>query len=335
MNRVRPSHVRVLAAAAGLAAALAAPAASGQPFGEGPSSGLTLSGPWRPGPRLEDPRAGLAAAALDGKVYAAGGAGLVDPRDDFDVFDPEAGVWRGLKPLPEGLERFGMAAAAGRLWIAGGYSAQGGAAPIRAVWSYDPAGDIWQSEPELPGAKAAFTLLAHDGRLYAMGGEDGAAGVFVFDIEAAEWSALEAPPEINRRGAAAVAANGRFFLIGGVRGGQATPRVDVFDPQTGGWTRGPDLPEARAGHAAVARGATVHVFGGRSADMSRTVSSHFILDPQTQGWRAGPPLPEPRTEMAAALVGDRVVLAGGGVGGGFFAPFTAVDDVTMLTLEDG
>ncbi len=332
MTVFRTRFAWILGCAAGLAAtATPAPA---QPFGEGPSSGLTLSGPWRPGPRLEDPRAGLAAAALDGRVYAAGGAGLVDPRDDFDAFDPDAGVWRGLKPLPVGLERFGMAAAAGRLWVAGGYSAESGADPTRAVWSYDPAADIWQSEPELPGAKAAFTLLAHAGRLYAIGGEDGAPGVFVFDVQAGEWSAVDAPPEVDRRGAAAASAGGRLFLVGGVRSGQATARVDVFDPETGEWTRGPDLPEARAGHAAVAHGAAVHVFGGRSPDLRRTVASHFVLDPGAREWREGPALPEPRTEMAAAVVGSRVVLAGGGVGGGFFAPFTAVDDVTMLTLDD-
>jgi len=296
-------------------------------------SGLSFYTPWRPGPPLVHARAGLAAATLDGRIYAAGGAGLVDPRDDFDVYDPAAGRWAPRPALPEGLERFAMAEASGRLYVAGGYSADSGAEPIAAVWSYDPQANIWRSEPEMPGAKASFAMLSHDGLIYAFGGEDGAPGLFVHDPETLEWSALPAPAAINRRGAAAVKSDGLFWLIGGARDGQVTARVDIYDPAAAEWRVGPDLPEPRAGHAAAVLDGSIHVFGGRSADMRRTVQVHWVLEPGEQTWAEGPAMPSPRTEAAAAALDGEVWLIGGGAGAGFFAPFTAVDTVDVLQAE--
>lgn len=298
-------------------------------------TGLNFYTPWRAGPPLAHARAGLAAATLDGRIYAAGGAGLVDPRDDFDVYDPASGRWSPRPALPEGLERFAMAEAGGRLYVAGGYSADSGAQPIASVWSYDPDANIWRSEPEMPGAKASFAMLSHEGRLFAFGGEDGSPGLYVHDPETLEWSALPAPAAINRRGAAAVKADGLFWLIGGARTGQVTARVDIYDPVAGEWRVGPDLPEARAGHAAAVLDGTIHVFGGRSADMRRTVQVHWVLEPGSDTWVEGPSMPSPRTEAAAAALDGEVWLIGGGAGAGFFAPFTAVDSVDVLQAQEG
>lgn len=294
-------------------------------------SGLRLSGPWRIGPRLDQARAGLAAAELNGLIYAAGGAGLVDPRDELEVYDPEMGAWRALKPMPEGLERFAMAAARDRLYVAGGYSAESGTEPTDQVWSYDPERDLWQAETPLPGAKAAFSMVGIGDQLYALGGEDGAPGLFVYDFDAATWNAAEAPLEINRRGAAAVALGHEIWLIGGVRDGVASARVDIYDTETLSWRRGPDLPEARAGHAAAVLNDAVHVFGGRSADMRRTLSSHLSIVAGAGQWRSEADMPAARTEAGAATVDGAVWLIGGGAGAGFFAPFTAVDAVDIFT----
>jgi N-acetylneuraminic acid mutarotase len=191
-------------------------------------SGLRLSGPWAIGPRLDQARAGLSATVLEGRIYAAGGAGLANPRDALEVYDPESGAWRVLKPMPVGLERFGMAVLDGKIYVAGGYSSEAGADPIDQVWSYDPETDSWSAETALPGAKASLSLVSVNDRLYALGGEDGAPGLFVYDLETQSWNAAEAPDEINRRGAAAVALEDEIWLIGGARNGQATSRVDVY-----------------------------------------------------------------------------------------------------------
>lgn len=293
----------------------------------------SFSTAWRQGPSLDTPRAGLNAVDFAGNIYAAGGAGLVAPRDDFEVYESATGRWRPLSPLPVGLERFGFAAGQERLWIAGGYSDESATDPIAEVWSYDPAEDVWQAETPLPGPKAGFSLIALGGKLYAVGGT-GAPGVFVYDIEAGEWSAMEAPPEAGRRGSAALAVEGEIWLIGGASDGEATARVDIFDPASGVWRIGPALPEPRAGHAAVLHAGKVHVFGGRSPDLRRTLSDMLVLDPGARRWQEGPDLLTPRTEAAAASAGGEVFLIGGGAGSGFFAPFTAVDSVDIFRPQD-
>jgi len=294
------------------------------------NSGLALHSGWQSGPELESARAGLATATLDGQIYAAGGAGRVTPRDDFEVYDSEIHRWRALSPLPEGLERFGLAAADGRIWAAGGYSAESGSEPVALMWSYDPEADIWQSETPMPAARAAFAMIAYDNRLYAVGGTEEPGGIFVFDIEAREWSALEAPPELRRRDAGIALVDGEIWVTGGIVERRAVTRVDVYDIAAGSWRRGPDLPEARAGHVLVFGQSRVLALGGRGEDLRSTHDTVFAINPDGSAWQSDAPLPGARTEAAAAVLDETIFLIGGGVGGGVFAPFTALASVDIL-----
>ena len=325
------------AATAALCAVLTGPAmAQGAGEDAAPAaSGLMLSGPWRIGPALENARAGLSAAALDAKIYAAGGAGVVDPRDEFELYDPDTGRWRALSPLPVGLERFGMAAFRDRIWIAGGYSAESAAEPVSDVRVYDPVGDYWESAAPLPGAKAAFDLVAGEDALYAVGGDQAPGGLYVYDADAESWSAAEAPVEVARRGGDAVMLDGELYLIGGVLGEAASARVDVFDPDAGAWRRGADLPAPRAGHSAVAMDGRIHVFGGRSADLRRTLADHLIYEAEADAWSEGPGMVTARTEASAVVHDGEAWLIGGGAGAGVFAPFTALDSVDVYAHGSG
>lgn len=293
-------------------------------------SGLALQSGWQSGPELESARAGLAAVTLDGRIYAAGGAGRVTPRDNFEVYESDIHRWRPVSPLPEGLERFGLAAADGRIWAAGGFSAQSGREPISEMWSYDPDGDLWQSETPMPAARAAFGMVAHDNRLYAVAGTGEPGGVFVFDVESREWAALAAPPELARRDAGIALVGGEIWVTGGIVDRRAVRRVDIYDIAGDRWRRGPDLPEARAGHTLVFDGTRVLALGGRGEDLRSTHASVYSAAPDARSWQAESPLPGARTEAAAAELNGAVFVIGGGVGGGVFAPFTALATVDIL-----
>lgn len=325
------SFIAIASSLAGLAPASVLAQEDARQWSErGQVSAYSINGPWRPGPRLESARAGLAGVLHDGVIYAAGGAGLVEPRNDFEALEPEDGVWRARAPLPLGLERFGMASADGRIWVAGGYSSESSGEPIAEVWSYDPESDVWQGEPAMPAAKASFSLIEADGMLYAVGGEDGSTDMYVFDLAEREWTTLAAPLETGRRGAAAVRIGSQIWLAGGSRDGDTSARVDIYDLVAGEWRRGPDLPQPRAGHAMTALDGAIHILGGRSSDMRQTLRDHLILDAGASGWRQGVALPATRTEAAAVAVGAEIWVIGGGAGAGFFAPFTAVDSVDVL-----
>lgn len=327
----RSSLIGVLPAALVLMGASGLSAAQQMEDAAAPApSGLVLRPGWQPGPQLESARAGLGAVVLDGKIYAAGGAGRVNPRDNFEMLDPELNRWLALSPMAEGLERFGIAAAGGRIWVAGGYSAESGREPITAMWSYDPEGDVWQSEPPMPAARAAFSLVADGERLYAVGGSDAPGGLFVFDLETREWSSLEAPEGVRRRDAGVTLAGREIWFTGGIENRRAVSRVDVYDIDAQRWRSGPDLPEARAGHALVHDGQRLIALGGRGEDLRTTQQSVFSLNTGSGGWQTRTPLPSARTEAAAVILDGAVYVIGGGVGGGFFAPFTALDSVDIL-----
>lgn len=76
------------------------------------------------------------------------------------------------------------------------------------------------------------------------------------------WEAIPAPP-FQRRAIAAAAHQGKLYVLGGMqKQGGPTRRVDVFNPQSGKWSRGPDLVGEEAmtgfGVSAFATGGTLY-----------------------------------------------------------------------------
>lgn len=284
------------------------------------------AGHWEAAARLDTPRAGLAVAVHDGRIFAAGGSGLTVPRAEFESYDPEYDRWFPETPLPRGLEQFGLAGTPERLYAAGGYAADetGQVAPGAEMWSFSVEGNIWQSEAAMPAPKADFSLVQVDGLLYAIGGLRDDESVFVFDPADSAWSTLETPAGVTRRAAAAVVLDGTVHVIGGIDEAGTTVRHDIFDPEAGTWTRGPALPQPRSGVAAAAHAGRIHVFGGRAEDGRTTLQTHLSWAPGETGWREEPALPSPRTGADAAVLEGEIFLIGGGSGGGFFAPFTAL-----------
>ncbi|WP_300531839.1 kelch repeat-containing protein [Maricaulis sp.] len=312
-----------------------------------------VEGQWGSAARLDAPRAGLAVAVLDGRLYAAGGSGVTTPRVEFDSYDAEIDRWFPETPLPRGLERFGMAAADGRIYVAGGY-AQGGlvqgeawsgdvlsgrqsvreqaVAPSARMWSWSPEGGVWQSEAAMPAAKADFDLVTLDDRLYAIGGQRDDNQIFVFDPQTRNWETLESPVGVTRSAAATIVFDGRIYVIGGFAGGEPLSRVDVFDPQSASWSAATALPDARGGLAVAHDSERIHVFGGRGTD-NTTLDLHASWAPGEGRWRTDTSLPSPRTNAAAAALQGALYVIGGGSGGGFFSPFTAIDNTDIFRDE--
>jgi len=290
---------------------------------------------WEEVAHLDAPRAGLSVVALDGRVYAAGGAGLTAPRMEFESYDPEIDHWFSETSLPSGLERFGMAALNDRIYAAGGYvMGDFGVAPSALMWSWSPEGGVWQSEVAMPGPKADLTLASLNGQLFAMGGSRDDNNIYVFDPEETAWSTIEAPEGVSRRGAASVVVENRIYILGGLSSEGSSSRVDIFEPETGNWSRGPDLPEARVGLSAAFYQGHIHIFGGRGDDQRTTLSTHFSLLPGDDSWDSEASLLSPRTAAGAATLESGIYVVGGGSGGGFFAPFTALDTTDVFTNED-
>ena len=63
-------------------------------------------------------------AALEGKLYAAGGYDGTHSLSSVEVFDPQTNAWTELAPMSTTRKEFGLVAAQGQLYAAGGYGGQ-------------------------------------------------------------------------------------------------------------------------------------------------------------------------------------------------------------------
>jgi N-acetylneuraminic acid mutarotase len=226
----------------------------------------------------------IAAATLNGKLYAAGGFTLNvhrNPVDRFFVYDPEENRWQALAPLSAPLGSVGLAAAAGKIHAIGGRDSNQNVVATHEV--YDPATNTWSSAAPLPVARDHFGIVVLDGRIHVVGGRSGGGGF-----------------------------------------GMNMARHDVFDPATGLWTQGAPMPTARSSGAAAVYRDLLFYAGGECKDQATRAAfnENEAYDPKTDRWKKMQPLPEGWHAFGAASARDTLYFIGGthGCGGNLPSP---------------
>ncbi|HNW91886.1 MAG TPA: hypothetical protein PKM88_03135 [bacterium] len=260
---------------------------------------------WRPGgewqrlPAMPFRRCNHAAAVLNGRVYVLGG--MADPADrraynDLDEmtrYDPAAGEWTACAPMPTPRNFLCAAVCDGKIYAIGGQSH--GVSAHGAVECYDPERDQWQGMMPLPTPRYGAAAAVIDGKIYVVGG----AGA---DL---------------RSGAPGHRRNLYFGVL------------EIFDPATGRWTAGAEMPTPRACTMTGVIDGRLYVAGGfvdRSGfgygrrnltgdapgedEMAalRVVESY---DPASDSWRSERPLAKPRNRGGAAVLDGTLYLVGG------------------------
>ncbi len=204
---------------------------------------------WSFGADLPFRAAGSASAAIDGRLFVAGGLDRKAPVGVAARYDPESDQWVTLAPmpLPRGLAGSGTD---GRRWYV--FGGRGGGAEGDSLASavsdqvqvYDPASDRW-----------------------IVSGRDAGAPLPL--------------PEPRTDLGRAVYADGEFWLIGGgttATGDSASARIDIFDPVANRWRRGPDLSVPRRGAFPVLVGRRIYVLGGRTPSGRSQARDLEIID---------------------------------------------------------
>ncbi len=267
---------------------------------------------------MPNPRTEVTAAALDGLLYAGGGLQAGGgATDEVDVYNPTADKWSRSVPFPEPLHHTSLVASGGRLYLIGGYRADGSASA--KVWSRTAGEKTWRAEPPLRTARGAFgAAVDSGGRIHVFGGASRfeplgrlVATNEVMDPRQGFWRALGDMP--GPRDHLTAAAVGNTIVVIGGRDLSYTKnmrRVDIFNARTNAWRSGPELRKARGGIAAAAVGSLVCVFGGE--DPSGTFPQVECLDVRHGEWRKAPDLPTSRHGLGAAQIEDRVYVVGGG-----------------------
>lgn len=302
---------------------------------------LTSAGPvgaqgrWLENRPMEVGRSHLSAAELAGDIYVAGGTGILEPLDIFELYDPIADHWIPLPALPGGREQFAMAAANGRVFVSGGFTEEAAGQPSAELWIYDANEAQWRQGPDMPAARAGHAMVAYEEQLYVIGGQGASVtAVHKFDIPDESWSTTNYKIAMPRAAASGVVLGGRVYLIGGIASGTSVLRnVEVLDLSSGAKSQAASLPAPRYGLAAAVLDGQIHVAGGATLTPRQTHFDHFVYDPDANHWRTAAPLPTPRFAAASATANGQWYVFGGGAGAGFFAPFTAADAVESFGSE--
>jgi N-acetylneuraminic acid mutarotase len=166
------------------------------------------------------------------------------------------GAW---EPLPNGraLQGMNLAALGGKIYLVGGMEPRNKPGTPSATFSvadcarFDPATMKWEALPPLPAPRSSHDVVAIGNQLIVTGGwtlkgpatTEWLDTLEVMDVSAAklEWKSLKQP--FRRRALIAAAYSGKMFVMGGFdEQGNISRDVAIYDPKTGVWTKGPDLP---------------------------------------------------------------------------------------------
>lgn len=192
--------------------------------------------------------------------------------------DLTSGKWSVLAEGPR-LQGLALVAHQDRLYRLGGFSAKNAEGEEQDLWSQSAVAAFhlqtnrWQELPPLPEPRSSFDAAVLDNTIYVVGGwklagEDDNVWhdtVWGMDltVDDPQWQLVVKAP-FQRRALSVAAHNGQLYAIGGMnKEGGPTRRVDIFNPETGDWSVGPELVGddgmAGFGNAAFATGGSLYV----------------------------------------------------------------------------
>jgi len=219
-------------------------------------------------------RTTLAAAVLDGQVYAIGGGtgpDGADPVATVERYNPGADAWTAVASLTRARSRVGAAVSGGRIYVFGGCDVDG--TYLRTIEVYDPAAGTWTlSDDMLPdeGAVQGTEAVVAGGSIYVFAGRPySRPHLWRFDPAAAagsRWTTLAEPPYVSSYTAwkPNVCAVGPFLthmpkVIYG------DPALQLFDPEAGQWSVSIPPLDTHADGASASLTGYLYVVGGEAA----------------------------------------------------------------------
>lgn len=267
------------------------------------------------------------AVASDGWLYVYGGH--IAPTHSYST-EAVSGQFSRLKlsggaaweRLPDGpaLQGMNLAAYRGKIYRVGGMAPRnkpGAEADTRSIADcarFDPATRSWEALPPLPELRSSHDVVVIGSKLIVVGGWTlkGAAPTEWLDtLEALdlaapklEWKSAKQP--FKRRALIAAAYRGKMYVIGGFdENAKVVREVAIYDPASGAWTKGPELPGGEQN--AFAPAACVHE---DSLYVSLADGVLYRLDESGERWEKSGAA-TPRIAHRLASYGKTILVIGG------------------------
>ena len=220
--------------------------------------------------------------------------------------------WKRGAPLPLARGEVAAAVDQGRIYIIGGFTANGQGS-TRAE-AFLPTTGTWSMEADLPVPVHHTMAAGYRGRVYVAGGygPDHGQLTTLFAFTGDGWTRLAPMPEDRAAGGAAIV-NGKLYVVGGTTSspaGRLAKRMLVYDIAANRWTtrRGP-MPREHLGVTAL--GGRIYAVGGRTAGFDTNMALVEVFNPRTGRWTRLPKVPGRRGGTGAAGTGRSIVSVGG------------------------
>lgn len=187
---------------------------------------------------------------------------------------------------------------------------------LPTVERFSPDKKAWEAVTAMPTGRSSHDSVFLGDNLYVVGGwtmrkEDESIwqeDMLVLDAsqEKPQWKTIKQP--FQRRALSAAAHQGQIYAMGGIDAdGDISHEVDVFSPETGKWTKGPELP-----------GSTMNGFGTTAWSIDGKLyfsgmdGGVYQLDQKNNSWKKAGTLATPRFFHRLLPDGNGGLLAIGG-----------------------
>ena len=150
-----------------------------------------------------------------------------------------------FSPVPTPRTNHGVAVIGHRIFCIGGVY-KGRSMSVVEVLDVDSG--IWSTLPPMPTARSQMGITVLNGnQIWVIGGYDSnyeydLRVIEVYDVEKFEWKSFSVELTSPRNGLRALTLDGNIWVIGGNVSGQKPERnIEILDPQTGKWSKGPEM----------------------------------------------------------------------------------------------
>ena len=296
-------------------------------------SAVSFAG-WREAEAVPTGRWGLAAAAVDDKVYAIAGQDDSPKLSKVEVFDTARGKWEEGKEIPSGRVMHAAVTFKDKIYVFGG--SFDGIDPIARVEEYDPKKGVWTMKAEMPTPRIAPVAVAMSTSIYLIGGATAlffpSPVVEVYNPATDTWEQKADMPN-PRWGAAgaSIPTKGKIYIFGGATDftrENSTTEVDEYDTRTETWT--PKAEMQRPLHnfsASFVNSGMIYVVGGQKWKGKGGVDGGvndpnwtfyddvWEYSPEDNKWAREAAMPKAKSSFGTAVVEGKIYIIAGWSGG--------------------
>ncbi len=206
---------------------------------------------WMPCAPLSMARIRLAAASIEGFIYAFGGCHAhVVPVSTVERYDPVMDTWTACAPMRNGLTCHAPVAVKKHIYVLGGLIVRDDEEKLITahVDRYDPGANTWTACAPMGIPRAMFVAAGINGSIIVAGGvgsTEPLASVELYDIASNTWT-TRSPMPTARRSMAGCVVGASLYVLGGsstLLDETAVATVERYDVDADRWEPCPPMPQ--------------------------------------------------------------------------------------------